>query len=221
MSVLSARVRGKMGKLGVATVVALGLVFGVMSSAQNAWSAPPTPGANQVVLTFPVNGTRDDTGQVQPPIGATLDLVNATTQVPFTGDWATCTVTADGCSFVIPLSEAKAVNGRVAVKVSAASAGTWMDASTTTPSLALPSSVTGGTSLKYPFPMILERVNPSLPSDCFRSGLRLGLVADLSGSMGGNPIATLKAAGSALVDAMEGTDSSIALFTFSGDAPAP
>jgi hypothetical protein len=61
-------------------------------------------------------------------------------------------------------------------------------------------------------------VNPPFPNNC---GLNAGLVMDLSGSVEDSKAAgTLKGAASALVDALAGTPSSIALFTFGSRAPA-
>ncbi len=61
-----------------------------------------------------------------------------------------------------------------------------------------------------------SRDNPALPDQC---GLKVALVMDLSGSMNGS-VGALKTAASAFVDALQGTPSSMAKFTFSDASPA-
>ncbi|MFE1148460.1 VWA domain-containing protein [Streptomyces albidoflavus] len=61
-----------------------------------------------------------------------------------------------------------------------------------------------------------SRVNPALPERC---GLRVALVMDLSGSMNGS-VPALKTAADTFVDALQGTPSSMARFTFSSYSPA-
>jgi Mg-chelatase subunit ChlD len=61
-----------------------------------------------------------------------------------------------------------------------------------------------------------SRVNPDLPARC---GLKVAFVVDLSASVQGH-VAALKSAADSFVDALRGTPSQAALFTFSTDSPA-
>jgi hypothetical protein len=61
-----------------------------------------------------------------------------------------------------------------------------------------------------------SRTNPPEPAAC---GLNAGLLFDLSGSVAPN-LTQFKAAGVNFVQALQGTPSSVALYTFSSDAPA-
>jgi hypothetical protein len=64
-----------------------------------------------------------------------------------------------------------------------------------------------------------SRGNPALPGGC---GLKVALVLDLSGAGAKTSrLADLKAAGHALVTALTGTASSVAVYTFGATAPAP
>ncbi|MFD8334451.1 VWA domain-containing protein [Streptomyces solisilvae] len=62
----------------------------------------------------------------------------------------------------------------------------------------------------------LSRVNPDLPTQC---GLKVAFVVDLSASVQGS-VTALKSAADSFVDALRGTPSQAALFTFSTDSPA-
>lgn len=64
-----------------------------------------------------------------------------------------------------------------------------------------------------------SRNNPKLPITC-APGLRVALILDLSGSVGNaGATGTLKNASKGMVDALAGTGSSLALYTFGGTAP--
>lgn len=64
----------------------------------------------------------------------------------------------------------------------------------------------------------LSRINPELPPQC---GLDVALVVDLSSSVAAaDAIEDLKASMSAFIDALHGTPSQVALFTFGTDSPA-
>ena len=63
----------------------------------------------------------------------------------------------------------------------------------------------------------LSRANQPLPSQC---GLNVALVADLSSSMTATSVQSLKSAMDAFVNALQGTPSQVALFTFGTDSPA-
>lgn len=60
-----------------------------------------------------------------------------------------------------------------------------------------------------------SRTNPTLPQTC---GLDVALVMDISGSVG-DSITQLKGAGDTLIDSLVGTDSRVALFSFSNTSP--
>jgi hypothetical protein len=61
-----------------------------------------------------------------------------------------------------------------------------------------------------------SRDNPPLPQKC---GLKVALLFDLSGSIGGN-IGQLRSAGTDFVNALTGTPSSVGVYTFASFAPA-
>ncbi|WP_167499548.1 vWA domain-containing protein [Streptomyces malaysiensis] len=69
----------------------------------------------------------------------------------------------------------------------------------------------------------LSRVNPDLPTQCGLKvalcGLKVAFVVDLSASVQGS-VTALKSAADSFVDALRGTPSQAALFTFSTDSPA-
>jgi hypothetical protein len=64
----------------------------------------------------------------------------------------------------------------------------------------------------------LSREDPALPEGC---GLRIALLIDLSSSITQAVLPTYKAAARAFVEALQGTPSSIAIYTFGTTAPAP
>jgi len=167
-----------------------------------------------VVVTFQANGDRLPDGTIGPATGAVLDLTNyqGTT---YTGSWATCTVDADGdCSFVIPAADAASMT-ILTVAVEAP----WEDASLSTQTVYV-YGATGGQSFTANAPLALERINPTLPKDCGNNGLNVAIDVDLSGSMYPDGLPALKTDAKAYVDALTGTNSSIALYTFATDAPA-
>ncbi|MGB2756967.1 MAG: hypothetical protein WBD02_04810, partial [Acidimicrobiia bacterium] len=59
--------------------------------------------------------------------------------------------------------------------------------------------------------------NPAYPSTC---GLKVAMVFDLSNSIDSSELATMKAAGAGFANALVGTPSSIAVYTFATNAPA-
>lgn len=63
---------------------------------------------------------------------------------------------------------------------------------------------------------VMSRVNVPVPQAC---GVDVALVVDLSGSLGGQ-LDNVKSASKAMVSALEGTDSSVGVYTFSDSAPA-
>jgi len=62
-----------------------------------------------------------------------------------------------------------------------------------------------------------RRTNPAFPDTC---GIEIALVMDLSNSISDTELAQMKTSASAFVDALEGTPSSVAGFTFATNAPA-
>jgi hypothetical protein len=60
--------------------------------------------------------------------------------------------------------------------------------------------------------------DPALPAGC---GLRIALIIDLSSSITSGILPTYKAAATAFVDALKGTPSSVAIYTFGTTSPAP
>jgi hypothetical protein len=64
----------------------------------------------------------------------------------------------------------------------------------------------------------LSRGDPALPEGC---GLRIALLIDLSSSITPAILPTYKAAARAFVEALKGTPSSVAIYTFGSTAPAP
>ena len=61
-----------------------------------------------------------------------------------------------------------------------------------------------------------SRNNPSFPAKC---GIDVALIADTSGSLGATGIADLKSSMGSFVDAFQGTDSKMSLFSFSNVSP--
>jgi len=207
-------------KAGVGVVAILGLLLGFIPS--TSWADIPTPDSDHFVVTFPTYGDRAADGSLAGTAGAVLQLTD-NTGVPYTQDWATCTTDAQGnCSFTIPVDARGSLSSSVGVSVVSSSG--WIDphSTTTSPSVRLTSNP-AGQKLTTTAPYVLERANPQLPDDCGANGLKVAFLADLSGSMGysGNlGINSLKTALDSFVDTLTGTNSQIALFTFSTGSPA-
>ena len=203
----------------------IGLVLGLIVSmgviTSPSWAIAPQPTADQVVITFPTYGDMREDGTLGGAVGVVMHLRDATsaTGLTYTQSWATCTTDADGdCSFTIPVSEASTLASKVGVVVDS---DEWVDSQLMGTLLSLDYN-TGGT-VYHPTELdslVLERVNPVLPEDCGTNGLNVAFVADLSGSMEGLGITTLKTALDDYVDALTGTKSQIALFTFNQVSPA-
>ncbi|MET0420116.1 MAG: choice-of-anchor U domain-containing protein, partial [Acidimicrobiia bacterium] len=62
-----------------------------------------------------------------------------------------------------------------------------------------------------------RRINPAFPNEC---GINIALVMDLSNSITTGQLADMKTSAKAFVDALEGTPSSVAGYTFATNAPA-
>ncbi|MCL2783936.1 MAG: Ig-like domain-containing protein [Propionibacteriaceae bacterium] len=207
--------------------VALSAAFtvGVMGiiSAPTSWAAPPTPANDEIVVTFQVNGSRQPGGAIAPAIGAKMDLMEQKTKTRLTQDWATCEVTADGCSFVIPVAEAQNIYHLLVVGVNAESAAKWTDVSAKEVKVDITTKPKAGTTYTHPKAdrVVLRMTNPTVTPECTAAdNLKIALVADLSDSMEGKVLTQLKTAAKSMVDSLTGSYSSMALFTFATKAPA-
>ena len=206
-----------------------------------------TGGLRTGAATNDVTGTAAD---VAPLPGVRLGLfATETGATPVAQPWATCNSDADGdCSFTIPDTQVGGANRdlRFWVKQVAAPAGWTVNAQLRTGSpFATPSTTTN-----YAFRTGLELragvtytsltnfmrrpgsttitardssgiwqqslTNPALDQAC---GLDIALVLDLSGSVAGD-LPALKAAADSVIDALTGTPSRVALFSFSSLSPA-
>lgn len=219
MVMLTRRSGGNVVKRVVAGVAALVVGLGFVDTAVS-WADVPTPDADQIVLTFPVNGDRNATG-IRNANGVAFQLVDYSTRVPYTASWATCTTDAAGdCSFTIPMADVSMLGSSVGIEVTTPG---WMEWTYNNAQYASPpidtSSLVAGETYPASRTVYLERDNPALPVDCGANGLKVAFVVDLSGSMRTH-ISDLKTASKAYVDALAGTDTQIALFTFEADAPA-
>ncbi|MDR1442924.1 MAG: DUF11 domain-containing protein [Bifidobacteriaceae bacterium] len=165
-----------------------------------------------------------------------------------TEPWATCTSDADGdCSFVVPDTGPGGDNrdARFWIGQTAAPSGYYTDPTVVTSADAQgntfqdsayqsrtgPQLRAGGiyrstsdfmasaSGVRISSGIWLESmVNPPFPASC---GMNAALVMDLSGSVADSGAeATLKSAATSLVDALTGTPSQVALFTFGSRAPA-
>jgi len=181
------------------------------------------PSADQIVLVAHVNGDRlaQTANGIQGVQGATLQLTD-----PSGNEVTTCISDQDGdCSFLVPFADLPSTSTITYYAHTVAAPDGWIDGTepnTVVFSFTRPSK--GGGGFASARPIILLRVNPSLPASCGESALKVALVADLSGSMNdpaSNPaVDTLKADAMGYVDALAQTDAQIALFTFSTVSPA-
>jgi len=209
------------------------------ATAQAASASPravPPPSATTAVVNVKVGGDRNSDYTVAPLAGTQLGLYTSQTggtQV------ATCTSDADGdCSFVVPqdrLGTAYYVRQISAppgwyTNPSLGTGGATSQTSTTyvfqTPVLQANNTYssdsqfmigTGGTAPRASQGVWQQsRNNPPLPDQC---GLKVALIMDLSGSMNGS-VGALKNTADSFVDSLQGTPSSMAMFTFSTASPA-
>lgn len=212
--------------------------------------AVPPADSERAVITVKVGGVRTGATTVAGLAGVTLRLYdgasapNAPSVVPRSEAWAVCVSDAAGdCSFSVPATNSGGANrdARFWIKQSAPAApGTYTNGSLATGSSSPASTVytvrTGaqlraGTTYRSTADFMVgtassgttsggvwqtSLTNPAPREDC---GLRVALVLDLSGSV--SPyIADLRAAAKTFVDALTGTPSTVALFTFAATAPA-
>lgn len=202
----------------------------------------PAPSSTTAVITVKVRGDHTASGTA-PLAGVTLRLYNGNENAPTTARteaWATCVSDSQGdCSFTVPDTQRNAANRdrRFWVVAETAPSGWYLNS---------PLVIGNGTTSTYAFRTgetlranqtyasgdafmaadgsrsstglwQASRVNPTLPLRC-EAGLSVALVLDLSGSV--TPYAnTLKTAAKDMVDALAGSGSSVALFTFAETAP--
>ncbi|MGW3267748.1 vWA domain-containing protein [Streptomyces sp. NPDC001056] len=234
------------GALALA-LAAVPVAAGAASPGVVAHRTVPTPGPDSTVVTVRTGGDRAATDAPAPLAGVRLALfADPDATEPIGADWARCTSDADGdCSFVVPdTGEGEANQGRiVTVGQVGAPAGWYMNPVLRTG----PGSGSGSTASPYRFrtPALqggatyrstrefmystdnglptrsggvwqTSRDNPPLPATC---GLDVALVLDLSASVG-SQLPALKAAADAFTDALTGTPSRLALFSFDQESPS-
>ena len=204
------------------------------TAAASAARPKPAPGGDPTI-TIRVGGVRTaENGPPGPPIATGLAGVTFRVTPASTGFADTCVSTAAGaCTLQV------SANRTYTVTQAGTPAG-WFD----NPSLATGSGAAvvsrvynslrvavGNANLTIPAPApnsdtsptarsgtwALSKDDPPLPAVC---GLRIALLIDLSGSVSPN-LATYKAAARAFVESLAGTPSTIAIFTYGTNAPAP
>ncbi|MER5477187.1 hypothetical protein ABT026_09410 [Streptomyces sp. NPDC002734] len=238
-------VRSRLGRLGRVVAGAAALV--TLLGAAPPEVPPAEPGTS--VVTVRTGGDRIADSVVGPLAGVRLALFaseDATTPVNTT--WAVCTSDADGdCNFVVPGTGDGGANegARFWVRQIGAPDG-WY----TNPTLRTGAgSGSGSVASRYQFrtpaledgetysstrdfmystdyastPYVASggiwqqsRVNPELPEGC---GLDIALILDLSASVG-SALPSLKAAADGFTDALTGTPSRLALFSFDRNSPS-
>ncbi len=216
------------------------------ASFPSAPSVPVSPGADRAVLNIKVGGARNDTGlqSIDPLAGVVLGAFATTNPTPMT-PLATCTSGSDGfCSLVVsPGSTGTTYKIKQAASVSGSDAALHYYQN---PSLSTSLSTTGFVSTQYEFttPRIDRGKvytsgvdfmtnsgadvrasggiwqnsygNPTVPAVC---GLSTAILVDLSSSVAvGTYLADLKEASKAIIDALAGTPSNVALYSFGTSA---
>lgn len=206
----------------------------------------PSPTATTSVVTVKVGSDRTGTNTVGPLAGTTLKLfATEGAATPVADAWATCVSDADGdCNFVVPNTNVGGANrnARFWVRQTAAPAGYFMSPSLRTgngdgsgsqantyqfQTPALQSGNTYRSTTDFMFSNQSTRTasggvwqqsrnNPLLPQQC---GLDVAIVMDLSGSVG-SALPNLKQAAGTFIDALVGTPSRVALFSFGTNSPA-
>lgn len=202
---------------------------------------PPTP--TTAVVTVKVGGDRSGTFSVGPLAGVELGLfATADATAPVDDGWGRCVSDADGdCSFVVPA--AAAAGARYFVKQIAVPSGWYANPVLRTgpgsgsgsiespyvfqtPPLQTGSTYSSTSDFMFSTDNALNtsslgvwqqsRVNPVPPSAC---GVDAALLLDLSASVG-SQLPELKAAADTFVDALVGTPSRLAVFSFSRTSPS-
>jgi hypothetical protein len=211
-----------------------------------AWLAlPPAAGAargSDPVITVTAGGDRTGDTSVSGLAGVTFDFYAGVAGTPPTGGpVASCVTGADGrCSVDVPArggGTGAALAGYWVVQAAVPSgwfASTYLDTGgatsvtrtnysrlfvgnvTANVSVPIPTTNNAATATARGSVWAASRDNPPLPDTC---GLRVALLFDLSGSIGGN-IGALRSAGTSFVDALTGTPSSVGVYTFASFVPA-
>lgn len=218
----------------------------IVTSTPSTAAVPPATG-NNAVITVKVGGDRTSGGGVSGLAGVTLQLFDGATAptVPAVGVAPnTCASDAAGdCSWTIPATQVGGANRdrRFWVVQIGTGAGYFPNQTLVTgasPFVSRPYRFQTGTQLRNGVTYSSStdfmvgtgnttpdasggiwqdsRNNPALPAEC---GLRVALILDVSGSV--QPfLANLKTAATTFVNALVGTPSSLALYTFATTAPA-
>jgi LPXTG-motif cell wall-anchored protein len=206
----------------------------------------PDPTDTTSVVTVKVGGDRADATTVDPLAGVTLGLFGAADDTePIDEPWAQCTSDADGdCNFVVPDTEENGANQGIRPYVREISSATgWFsnftlrtgDGDGTNSEATVYQFRTPGLDAGFTYSSTSDfmiesseqrdassgvwqesRTNPTIDSAC---GLDVALLLDLSGSVE-DSLPQLKQAADTFVDALVGTPSSVALFSFSTGSPA-
>ncbi len=218
-------------------------------AAAPARAAVPNPTANTAVITVKVGGDRASVNGVTPLQGVRLGLWTQAGAKVNTA-WGECVSDVAGdCSFVVPDTQVGGVNRDVRFEVRQISVptGWYMNPTLRTGSangsgsVASPYQFLTGVALQAntvyrsgidfmsdPNPGLevandslgvwqQSRANNALPQQC---GIDVALILDLSTSMGAAGIAAQRAAADSFVDALVGTPSRAAIFSFSNWSPA-
>ncbi|MFD0557345.1 VWA domain-containing protein [Stackebrandtia endophytica] len=232
-----------------ATVSVCLAVPGLATAAVPVIERVPAPTPDTSVITVKTGGDRTGPGTdgVAGLAGVTLALFDdEDASDPIGEDWAECVSDGDGdCSFVVPVTGADSGNlgRRFWVRQLAAPSGWVMN-----PQLRVgPGSGSNSIAADYQFetpPLVADetyystsdfmystsnslltsslgiwqqtRANPPLPARC---GIDVAVVLDLSASVGGQ-LPNLKRTADTLTDALTGTPSRMAVFSFSADSPS-
>ncbi|HEX4400206.1 MAG TPA: VWA domain-containing protein [Galbitalea sp.] len=230
--------------VAVAVLVIAAVPFaGVFIGMAPADAAVPTPGATSSVVTVQTGADRQPAAIATPLPGVSLQLLDYTSGVPIAQSWSSCVSDAQGdCSFTVPDTAPGGANynRRFLVAQVAAPAGYFQNSSLTLGALTGPftpttyrfatpamrpgqtyasgsafMSANGGTgAAQYQASTGVwqdSRTDPRLQGVC---GLSVALVLDFSASVTAPQFVQLKQAAQSLVSALQGTPSSVAVYTF-------
>ncbi|MFE1318235.1 vWA domain-containing protein [Kitasatospora phosalacinea] len=225
-------------------------VLGTVGTVGAAPAAVPAPGAGEAVVTVRTGGDRTGAQSVGPLAGVRLGLFAAAGDAaPVDPGWGVCVSDAAGdCSFTVPDTAPGGANAGRELTVRQLDGGVpagWFanpvlrtgpgSGSGSVPSpyaFRTPALAAGNTYRSTADFMVSDdyknlptasggvwqdsRDNPPLPARC---GLDVALVLDLSASVGGE-LPFLKAAADRFTDALTGTPSRLAVFSFDQASPA-
>ncbi|CUR54166.1 exported hypothetical protein [metagenome] len=227
------------------SLLAMSILSGLGAPAQ---AAVPNPTVSTTVVTIKVAGDR--TGPsfadiADSPPGAQFGLyATAAATSPVNNTWALCTSDAGGdCSFTVPNTQVGGANNGLTfvVKQISAPSGWYMNQTLWTPTTinnyqfttpAMAPNTTFRSTADYMFQAQVtategfrtasnghwqqSRNNPTLPVEC---GIDVALIIDLSSSVD-TEIDNLLGAADTFTDALTGTPSRMAVFSFATTAPA-